>query len=162
MEYNTTSIFSVDKSDLGLVLHTERANKYWKDITVGYNNGLVSIPNTQTLSFNIPPSNLTTIEGESVYQVDVFHQIHCLERIRSDLLSAPFLYQLNPNRTDEEPHFRHIMHCVDYLRQAIMCTGDLTLVSSGSDLEFEKGPERQCRDFHAIGDWVRRWRWGYV
>jgi hypothetical protein len=42
-----------------------------------------------------------------------------------------------------------------------MCTGDLTLVSTGKDLEFDHSPERKCRDFGALGSWVRSRMWEY-
>lgn len=83
------------------------------------------------------------------------------QRIRSDLLAAPFLNQLNPNRTDTDPSTRHTLHCIDYLRQAVMCNGDMTLVSTGEDLEFDHSPPRQCRDFGAMSAWVMRHAWNY-
>jgi len=51
---------------------------------------------------------------------------------------------------------QHIYHCVDYLRQAIMCNGDTTLergrvvdgkVTRGVD---GWGIQHECRDFDAI------------
>lgn len=42
-----------------------------------------------------------------------------------------------------------------------MCTGDLTLVSTGVDLEFDHSPPRMCRDFGAVGKWVKERMWEY-
>jgi len=42
-----------------------------------------------------------------------------------------------------------------------MCTGDMTLVSTGSDLEFDHSPPRQCRDFGAASRWVLGHAWDY-
>ncbi|KAJ5528727.1 hypothetical protein N7527_002120 [Penicillium freii] len=52
----------------------------------------------------------------------------------------------------------HLMHCFDYLRQAIMCFGDTTLEwlppppnDTGST---GWGFEHTCRDYNAISEWV--------
>lgn len=42
-----------------------------------------------------------------------------------------------------------------------MCTGDMTLVSTGKDIEFDHSPPRQCRDFEAISTWVLAHKWDY-
>jgi hypothetical protein len=42
-----------------------------------------------------------------------------------------------------------------------MCNGDMTLVSTGKDLEFDHSPPRQCRDFGAMSSWVLRRFWDY-
>src|ERR1700712_5421057 len=159
--HNMTQTFTVNKSDLHLALNTEEANFYWLNITRDLRNGLVSLPTSLTSKLGLLGSGLKTAPGESVFQVDMFHQLHCLQRIRSDLLSAPWLYKLNPNRTDLDPSSRHTLHCVDYLRQAVMCQGDLTSVSTGKDLEFDHAPERKCRDFNALGNWVKDRMWEY-
>ncbi|KAF2399115.1 ATP-dependent DNA helicase [Trichodelitschia bisporula] len=153
--------FSVNKSDLALALNTDLANDYWMNITRDRNNGLISAPSAWAVELGLPTSKQRTADGETVLQVDMFHQLHCLERIRMDIISAPFMYQLNPNRTDQHPWTRHTLHCVDYLRQAVMCNGDVTLVSTGKDLEFDHSPPRQCRDFEAISKWVLDHKWEY-
>ncbi|KAF2430725.1 hypothetical protein EJ08DRAFT_218989 [Tothia fuscella] len=158
---NITRTFTVDKSDLHLVLDTDAANYYWLNITRDLRNGLVSLPNTLTNPLGLAPSTQKTAEGESVYQLDVFHQLHCLQRIRSDILASPYLSILNPNRTSSDPYTRHTLHCIDYLRQAVMCNSDVTLVSTGADLEFDHSPPRQCRDFDAVGEWVLGRKWEY-
>ena len=99
---------------------------------------------------SLTSSDLPAEPGHSVFQVDVFHQLHCLERLRRDILGAPFLYQLNPNRTEYHPYTQHTLHCIDYLRQAVMCTADMTLVSTQTDLEFDRSPDRKCRDLKLL------------
>ncbi|TLD22584.1 hypothetical protein E2P81_ATG07777 [Venturia nashicola] len=86
--HNTTSTFTVNKTDLHLALNTEEANYYWLNITRDHRNGLISLPLLLTNPLGLQGSNLTTAPGESVFQVDMFHQLHCLERIRSDLISG--------------------------------------------------------------------------
>ena len=104
---------------------------------------------------------ITNDTGHYLITLDVFHQLHCLERIRGEIISAKYLYQLNPNRTEEDAFTKHTLHCIDYLRQALICHADMTLVSTGKDLEFDHAPPRQCRDFDAVLGWVMDRRYDY-
>jgi len=40
-----------------------------------------------------------------------------------------------------------------------MCSCDLTLMNTGSDLSFDGGQKRQCRDFDATSKWVMANAW---
>ncbi|KAH8897176.1 hypothetical protein GQ53DRAFT_760356 [Thozetella sp. PMI_491] len=95
------------------------------------------------------------------YTISLFHQIHCLAVIKSRLSLLHEWYRetndkeyLNValNQVEDE----HIYHCVDYIRQAIICNGDTTLEKSravnskpvrGVD---GWGVTHECRDFDAI------------
>ncbi|OBT70906.1 hypothetical protein VF21_10406 [Pseudogymnoascus sp. 05NY08] len=61
--------------------------------------------------------------GYSLYSLGVYHQLHCLNRIRKSFYRDKLL----PNDDDEEFNF-HKNHCFDVLRQAILCYGDTSLV----------------------------------
>jgi hypothetical protein len=84
-------------------------------------------------------------------------------------------YALYNNRTakiwgeqelsDNERHhsrFVHVGHCFDYLRQAIMCAGDMTLEWAGRDADgnIMAGPSgwgilhRQCRNWGQAYEWA--------
>jgi hypothetical protein len=131
------------------------------NITFDSNNGLIAVPNSYASKYGSRSSNLPAADGQTVLQVDVFHQLHCLERIRGEIISAKYLYQLNPNRTADNPFTKHTFHCIDYLRQALICQSDMTLVSTDNDLEFDHAPPRQCRDFDAVRQWVMDRRYDY-
>jgi len=77
---NVTKVFTVDKDDLRLALNTDAANYYWLNITRDLRNGLVSLPEKLTKNSGLEGSGLNTTVGESVFQVDMFHQLHCLVR----------------------------------------------------------------------------------
>lgn len=157
--YNITQTFTANISDLSLVHSSPETDAYWSSITKGANNGLVSLPSAFAHSHNLELSSLNTSVGESVFQIDAFHQLHCVARIREMIISYPSLLKLNPILGEEDRYYRHTLHCVDYLRQAVMCNADLTLVSTGQDLEFDHSPPRQCRDWDAVVNWVNRWKW---
>ena len=66
-----------------------------------------------------------------LYDVSMFHQLHCLSHIRGHLWTLKFAAAHNntewANRVLLEPQLDHVLHCFDYIRQAIMCAGDMTL-----------------------------------
>lgn len=59
------------------------------------------------------------------------------------------------------PSKHHATHCIEYLRQAVLCSGDLTLeVPEYVDQKTWKGAtgwntEHQCRDWSAINQFPR-------
>jgi len=67
---------------------------------------------------------------------------------------------------NEEPHSRmkphHNRHCLEYLRQSIMCNADTNLESrvvSESGVKETPGWDlKKCRDFGQILSWAEEWR----
>ena len=90
----------------------------------------------------------------SVYQLSVCHQLHCLDRIRLSAYPEYF--------TDERPEDRdvHRDHCLDYIRQTVMCNADLTLdFFTFEDLEGGRAfmhteTMHQCRNFDQVREWA--------
>ncbi|KAH7382980.1 hypothetical protein BKA64DRAFT_174163 [Cadophora sp. MPI-SDFR-AT-0126] len=89
--------------------------------------------------------------------IEVFHQLHCLNRIRK-----LFYNQSREDVHDEIPEMRepHTMHCFEYLRQVLQCHGDVGIMSLGWDAEGEAytaifETKRQCRNFEMIREWTR-------
>jgi hypothetical protein len=54
----------------------------------------------------------------------------------------------------------HIRHCMDYLRQSLMCAADSTLEPVNFALGGVTGWgfKRQCRDYSALVEWSDKWR----
>jgi len=71
------------------------------------------------------------MDGEDEYfGVTMFHQLHCLQALRTALqvLTA----QVNGTGSgifpeSHWPHGSHYLHCLDYLRQTILCSADSTV-----------------------------------
>lgn len=89
--FNVTSTFAVDKHDLKLVANTSEADAFWMSITRDKNNGLVSLPKALAEERGLEASGLATKDGEIVFQVDAFHQLHCLVSPPFPLHSHPIL-----------------------------------------------------------------------
>ncbi|QIW99548.1 hypothetical protein AMS68_005066 [Peltaster fructicola] len=66
-----------------------------------------------------------------IYSVAMFHQLHCLARLRKShwiLLDGVATGDTGVARGFAgREAAQHIQHCFDYLRQSVMCAGDMTL-----------------------------------
>ncbi|KAL2010040.1 hypothetical protein VTN00DRAFT_5847 [Thermoascus crustaceus] len=99
-----------------------------------------------------------SVGGGYMANLAVFHQLHCLKTIwqytyleyyksRNELFSKP----------EVEIH-HHLDHCVDLLRQALMCNPDTSIITFKSvEMQALPVPEyglpRRCRDFEGILQW---------
>ncbi|KAJ8131459.1 hypothetical protein O1611_g2171 [Lasiodiplodia mahajangana] len=90
-----------------------------------------------------------------VHCLAVYHQLHCLEIIRSGYWSA--MDGAEPSHHAEPSHLRH---CFDYLRQSVMCSADTNLepVIEGRGGVNGFGSDRKCRDFGRVSAWADKWR----
>ncbi|KAJ3753849.1 hypothetical protein EV360DRAFT_52727 [Lentinula raphanica] len=58
------------------------------------------------------------------YTISMYHQIHCLNALRR-YIAQGMTTRANLHLTNEV--LSHTNHCLDYLRQALLCQGDTTL-----------------------------------
>lgn len=143
---NTTMVFR-NQSHL-LKAGSEEANNYWQKLLSS--GGVISLDTKWAHSQGLRKSATSpTDETQSIYQVDVFHALHCLNAIRENLMS------------DVAPPWdeKHMLHCLDYIRHELLCNPDLTLVTTNDLEEFVLDEAHQCRDFGTIMKWVDRHRW---
>ncbi|EUC46487.1 hypothetical protein COCMIDRAFT_92693 [Bipolaris oryzae ATCC 44560] len=109
-------------------------------------------------------------DGEYHFEPDVFHSLHCLNTIRNEL--QPVLYNISNEHTahsqterkiaeklgDPRWHIKHMEHCLDRIRQALMCHGDLTaspLYSwPGFPLSLGRSGAHTCRKWEPIREWM--------
>ncbi|KAK0125936.1 hypothetical protein ONS95_007560 [Cadophora gregata] len=100
--------------------------------------------------------------GEYLGNFEVYHQLHCLDLIRKYTYED---YYRHPDRlplefTDSNKTLRlHVDHCIDYLRQLIMCTGDVGIHTyfwrkdrDGPFPDFRV--ERKCRKWDVVADYA--------
>ncbi|OAL37127.1 hypothetical protein AYO20_03605 [Fonsecaea nubica] len=99
----------------------------------------------------------------------VFHQLHCLNGIRQAywfthaVATGAATLSASADGTDaadvsEMISPRHISHCVDLLRQALMCQPDLTVEvkdERGGVTGF--GTVHQCKDWAQLMAWMAEW-----
>jgi hypothetical protein len=87
----------------------------------------VDDPERYGLSGGFPLDSSSHGKSES-YCVSAFHQLHCLNSIREHMRKS-FTSRSLHDHDDLSPQANelHVAHCFDYLRQSIMCCGDLSL-----------------------------------
>ncbi|KAF2501409.1 hypothetical protein BU16DRAFT_451673 [Lophium mytilinum] len=92
--------------------------------------------------------------------IDVFHQMHCLNIIRKKV------WGVVPDTYVEEKmlELEHVDHCVDSIRQSLMCSGDVTPLpwkwgkneTDGTDLLHpEAHVVHTCRDWTSLIQWAK-------
>ena len=102
-----------------------------------YTPELRKMPPKQVYMFEYVPSNKCPTQSGANTNIrpNVFHSLHCLNALRMEVSKV-----LYPNMTDYKPHdhhlgnaklppgwdIAHMEHCMDRLRQVLMCHGDLT------------------------------------
>ncbi|KAH8812721.1 hypothetical protein F5884DRAFT_786191 [Xylogone sp. PMI_703] len=160
---------------------SEKVEHAW-DSWLREHDDMILIPKAKAISLNLPE----TIEafndpGYMAYGLAVYHQMHCLNRIRKSFYPDKFF----PNDSPKMIEF-HKNHCFDMIRQSILCHGDVALVywwNSNYSYVDESGikhyteeylhrtpmqraegsfatwdTEVQCRDMDPINSWAKAHR----
>ena len=109
------------------------------------------------------PYGKVTIDGGYLYDISVFHALHCLSSIRGHLLLLETSFGRNNSNEIHryllDPQVGHVHHCFDYIRQNVMCNADLTLEwprteSDGIRSAFDGwGIPHQCKDWVSSECW---------
>ena len=92
-------------------------------------DGFILLPNDTRQSWHLEPGKQTK-QGE-VFDISLFHELHCLIHIRTHT----FTLQAMMGRDNWQEIYDvllkgsedHVFHCFDYIRQALMCAGDMTV-----------------------------------
>ncbi|KAB5550021.1 hypothetical protein GE09DRAFT_1223832 [Coniochaeta sp. 2T2.1] len=101
--------------------------------------------------------------GQYEVGIEVFHHVHCLNLIRQYTYRE--YYNRPENRplgfTDSEEVIRaHIDHCIEMLRQALMCQGDVGIITYNWVKPWGIYPDfstnHKCRKFDKIVEWADR------
>ncbi|KAH8821356.1 hypothetical protein F5884DRAFT_827610 [Xylogone sp. PMI_703] len=119
----------------------------------------------QYMNIAVPKSDLDKIGADSIgvpgtdkyiAGLSVYHELHCLKRLRQYTWQEYY----HPNTTDEDKRLNrlHTDHCIDVLRQAILCHADISLFT----LEWSEAEPMPRADFsheHICKDWRRIFEW---
>ncbi len=98
--------------------------------------------------------NSSWTDGMQVYTVSMYHQLRCLDIIRKKIAEVE-------RRIHHEPDFNAItpatQHCINYLREMVLCRGDLDLDTVAglpkSEVQFS---QYQCWDWEAVYSAVQK------
>ncbi|KAL8788075.1 MAG: hypothetical protein Q9195_007489 [Heterodermia aff. obscurata] len=140
---------------------------------------LDTIPHTfhYNRSFSYPPSNHTNRAWRNIFPAEggffihptiaptrstfsVFHQLHCLNGLRGGYWAnhhaALHGHRLKDEDLPVDIQESHMRHCIDLLRQALMCHGDTTLEVVDEAINGVHGfrVEHQCKDWAQLKAWT--------
>ncbi len=92
-----------------------------------------------------------------IVELDVFHQLHCLNALRK--LVYPEVFKVN--LTADSMEITHLEHCYDQLRQALECASDIsTIYWEWSDVNKKMlgnlRTTHMCKDFGKIQNWAKQ------
>ncbi|KAF9734189.1 hypothetical protein PMIN01_07092 [Paraphaeosphaeria minitans] len=85
----------------------------------------------------------------SIYYIKGFHDLHCLKLIRKAIVSKH-------NQDNRTFTLSHLYHCLDGLRQDVMCTADDTPMPALVAHHVGDGQLRRCRDWNKLTAWATR------
>ena len=98
-------------------------------------------------------------EDAYITGLEVYHQLHCLDLLRKQLY--PDRYGADRGMTPEgkREYWIHLEHCVDNLRQTIMCYSDISTIPwkfhERVGAEFpDAHTTHVCRDFDRLTEWM--------
>ncbi|CBX90688.1 hypothetical protein LEMA_P057220.1 [Plenodomus lingam JN3] len=123
----------------------------WDDIET--NPVAVALDQSFAKRVGLPPSTQFPWDTErDVYYVKGIHDLHCLDLqklIRKAIVAKH-------HGREQVFNLRHIYHCLDGLRQDIMCTADDTPMPAPIAHQLGEGQIRQCRDWDKLLAWATR------
>ncbi|KAF7324952.1 hypothetical protein MKEN_00537600 [Mycena kentingensis (nom. inval.)] len=119
----------------------------WDDL---YNFGISQISKSEA---RLLPNKTHPIPGDEnnyIAELDVFHNLHCLNMIRKGLHKD--YYQEQAMELD------HLDHCIDWIRQALMCASDTSVIVWQWDPKqqkttFQGDVAHTCRNFELVRQW---------
>ncbi|KAE9364904.1 hypothetical protein N431DRAFT_446621 [Stipitochalara longipes BDJ] len=126
------------------------SNKYWATL-FPKGDGTVALNKSQVAAMGLPPSTQKEDDPElSVYLIAQFHQLHCLSQVRWVMQS----YYFNSTFELMQGSWDHTRHCLDIIRQRLICAADETLMAKVGDAAPGVGQSRTCKNFEALKEWA--------
>ncbi|KAH8896124.1 hypothetical protein GQ53DRAFT_852044 [Thozetella sp. PMI_491] len=107
----------------------------------------------------IAPSSWARGSDAYMAQIDVFHQIHCLDIIRKHMHKEYYF-----NNTPDSRSIAHRDHCLDTILESVMCHADTGIITHNwvyvEDLGRARPREdfmiyKKCGDFEALLGWAQ-------
>ncbi|KAJ7207321.1 hypothetical protein C8J57DRAFT_1725748 [Mycena rebaudengoi] len=126
---------------------TDEVDDAWESL---YAVAASRIPKSEALKLTNKTWPIVNEDGNFLVALDVFHTLHCLDMLRQ---------AVHPGHGYTKRPRSHLRHCIGAIRQALMCSVDITpIVWQWSD-KFREAEQRDdilhtCRDFDKIRNWA--------
>ncbi|KAH8822119.1 hypothetical protein DL96DRAFT_1819696 [Flagelloscypha sp. PMI_526] len=132
---------------------SDKTDEAWRNL---YDGTFIRISKSEAARL---PNRTYPIADEAGYyiaQFDVFHQLHCLNTIRKTLNPERYVGDMG---LEEE----HIRHCIDSIRQSLMCTSDVSAIvwQWNEQVQLVQGRTdmaHSCRNFEKLQKWTHERR----
>ncbi|KAE9401368.1 hypothetical protein BT96DRAFT_773808, partial [Gymnopus androsaceus JB14] len=97
--------------------------------------------------------------GGYMASLEVVHQLHCLNMLRKYTYNDYYKEFDKAFTVDPEKFRTHLDHCVEILRQELMCIADVGVITyewvDGWELPYpDFNTVHQCRNFEKVLDWA--------
>lgn len=150
----------------------------WHELT-GAPPPLVAVPVSQAQRYGLEswqakldpstPGLEHATEPHLIAGVEVFHQLHCVDLLRKgshwdyeyyrdrDIAVAAAGGRKGPFAGSEERGRIHFSHCLDMIRQRIMCMADTELIGQvwvEDEVTIMFSAQKKCRNYDDIRSWV--------
>ena len=91
--------------------------------------------------------------------IEVFHQLHCLNLLRQNNYKSYYAPLGGDTSAGEHDLVGHLDHCIDALRQFVMCQGDVNVFAfrfpfNDGDPWPDYTTPRVCRNYASIRQWA--------
>ncbi|KAL4943309.1 hypothetical protein BDV06DRAFT_211162 [Aspergillus oleicola] len=108
---------------------------------------------------HLPDPSIPFADGSGyIAELAVYHELHCVKRIRRYLNLAHYASNLTAEERIRED--THIDHCLEYWHEAAMCRGDTTLSTfrwGDNGLPYSRVySDHECLDWGVLDGWARR------
>ncbi|KAI1453925.1 hypothetical protein F4805DRAFT_354269 [Annulohypoxylon moriforme] len=122
--------------------------------------GVVGISEKENLRLTNGSASAPRNPDQYMVELELFHQLHCLKWLRDQIFEFHDAFDNSHALMNIPQRKDHNDHCIDYLRQAIMCHGDITpitfeWISEINGYIAHHSTEHQCRNFEAIYNWAK-------
>ncbi|KAH8813399.1 hypothetical protein DL96DRAFT_518880 [Flagelloscypha sp. PMI_526] len=128
---------------------SDETDRAWRNL---YDGTLIRLPKSEAARLPNRTYPIADEPGYYIAQFEVFHQLHCLNTIRK---------ALNPERYAEDTGLdeTHVRHCIDSIRQSLMCASDISVIVWQWNVEknLVQGKTdiaHSCRNFDKLQQWT--------
>ncbi|ETN38308.1 uncharacterized protein HMPREF1541_06339 [Cyphellophora europaea CBS 101466] len=126
----------------------------WAALLKGYN---LRVPSSSLSQEHAPSIPLSDGSGNVWVSLGMYHHLHCLDSIRHQIHGRNCISQDSTTEADGFP--KHLDHCIDTLRQWLMCQPDLSLRSvywreDGLSAAANNSITHECVNWDALQEWV--------
>ncbi|KAI1759595.1 hypothetical protein GGR53DRAFT_523746 [Hypoxylon sp. FL1150] len=96
--------------------------------------------------------------NSNVFNIGAYHTLHCLFTLRESFFFFHDMAfkSIKVEGPDTAFMLKHGRHCIEYIRQALMCNPDVNLepVEGETGNLKQWGIRRQCKSFDALSEWA--------